>query len=170
MYSLPKALREIGHDARLMIPKYSSIDSSKFPMEMLKEGLLVPKGSPETGDLICNVKKFFDPNNDHAVTYLLENEEYYEQRGSVYGYDVDPIRWSLLAKGALEFIRTNEEWRPDVIVASDWQGGFIPNYIKTVYKDDPILSKIATVFSIHNLYFQGSFDHRFISEMDYDDG
>jgi starch synthase len=109
MYSLPKALREIGHDARVMIPKYSSIDSSKFAMTTIKEGLLVPNGSLETGDLICNVKKFEDPNNGRAVTYLLENEEYYEQRGSVYGYDVDPIRWSLLAKGALEFIRTNEE-------------------------------------------------------------
>ncbi|KKR74274.1 MAG: glycogen/starch synthase, ADP-glucose type [Parcubacteria group bacterium GW2011_GWB2_40_8] len=174
MYSLPKALREIGHDTRVMIPKYSSIDSAKFSMTMAKEGLLVPKGdvsaAPENDQMICNVKKFLDPDNGHAVTYLLENEEYYEQRGSVYGYDVDPTRWALLSRGALEFVRTNDEWRPDVIVASDWQGGLIPNYIKTVYKDDPILSKIATAFSIHNLYFQGMFDHRFTSEMDYDDG
>ena len=173
MYSLPKALREIGHDARVMIPKYSSIDSEKFPMTMVEENLFVPRGevtgAPEDR-MVCNVKKFLDPNNGHAVTYLLENEEYYEQRGSVYGYDVDPTRWALLSRGTLEFIRSNHEWRPDVIVASDWQGGFIPNYIKTVYKDDPILSKIAVVFSIHNLYFQGMFDHRFISEMDYDDG
>ncbi|MBU6431074.1 glycogen synthase [Patescibacteria group bacterium] len=175
MYSLPKALREIGHDARVMIPKYSSIDSAKFPMTVVKEGLLVPKGVvgglSENDQMICNVKKFLDPDNGHAVTYLLENEEYYEQRGSVYGYDVDPMRWALLSRGALEFVRTNnDEWRPDVIVASDWQGGLIPNYIKTVYKDDSILSKIATAFSIHNLYFQGMFDHRFVSEMDYDDG
>lgn len=173
MYSLPKALREIGHDARVMIPKYSSIDSNKFNMTMVEESLFVPRGENSNGSeghMICNVKKFLDPNNGHAITYLLENEEYYEQRGSVYGYDVDPTRWALLSRGALEFIRVNKEWRPDVIVSSDWQGGFVPNYLKTVYKHDPILSKIATVFSIHNLYFQGMFDHRFISEMDYDDG
>lgn len=174
MYSLPKALREIGHDARMMIPKYSSIDSAKFSMSMVKEGLTVPKGavsgSSENDQMVCNVKKFLDLDNGNAVTYLLENEEYYEQRGSVYGYDDDPTRWALLSKGALEFIRTNDEWRPDVIIASDWQGGLIPNYIKTIYKNDTVLSKIATVFSIHNLYFQGMFDHRFISEMDYDDG
>lgn len=174
MYSLPKALRELGHDARVMIPKYSTIDSSKFSMTMGKEGLLVPRSvatsSVEGEQMICNVKKFEDSNNGGAVTYLLENEEYYEQRGSVYGYDNDPTRWALLSRGALEFVRVNDEWRPDIIVASDWQGGLIPNYIKTVYKDDPILSKIATAFSIHNLYFQGMFDHRFISEMDYDDG
>lgn len=177
MYSLPKALREIGHDARVMIPKYSSIDSAKFnaaDMTMVKENLLVPKGAEpsvtENDVLVCNVRKFLDSNNGQAVTYLLENQEYYEQRGSVYGYDDDPTRWALLSRGALEFIKTNDEWRPDIIVASDWQGGLIPNYIKTVYKDDPVISKIATVFSIHNLYFQGMFDHRFISEMDYDDG
>ncbi len=173
MYSLPKALRELGHDVRVMIPKYSTIDSAKFSMSMIEESLFVPigenAGGPE-GHMICNVKKFLDPDNGQAVTYLLENEEYYEQRGSVYGYDNDPTRWALLSRGALEFIRVNNEWRPDVIVSSEWQGGLIPNYIKTVYKDDPVLSKIATVFSIHNLYFQGMFDHRFISEMDYDDG
>lgn len=173
MYSLPKAFREIGYDARVMIPKYSSIDSAKFTMSMVEESLFVPRGeavSAPEDRMICNVKKFLDPDNGHAITYLLGNEEYYEQRGSVYGYDVDSTRWALLSRGALEFIRVNNEWRPDVIVASDWQGGFIPNYIKTVYKDDPILSKIAVVFSIHNLYFQGMFDHRFTSEMDYDDG
>lgn len=174
MHSLPKAIREIGHDARVMIPKYSSIDSANFSMTMVKEGLLVPRGetvgASESDQMICNVKKFMDPDNGRAVTYLLENQEYYEQRGSVYGYDDDPTRWALLSRGALEFIRANDEWRPDVIVASDWQGGLIPNYIKTVYKNDPILSKIATVFSIHNLYFQGRFDHHFVSEMDYDDG
>lgn len=173
MYSLPKALREIGHDARVMIPKYSSIDSAKFAMSIVEESLFVPIGENaggSEGHMICNVKKFLDPDNGQAVTYLLENEEYYEQRGSVYGYDVDPTRWALLSRGALEFIRVNGEWRPDVIVSCDWQGGLIPNYIKTVYKNDPIISKIATAFSIHNLYFQGMFDHRFISEMDYDDG
>ena len=173
MYSLPKALREIGYDARVMIPKYSSIDSNKFAMSMVEQSLFVPIGENSGGSeghMVCNVKKFLDPDNSHAVTYLLENEEYYEQRGSVYGYDVDPTRWALLSRGALEFIRVNKEWRPDVIVSSDWQGGFVPNYLKTVYKNDPVLSKIATVFSIHNLYFQGIFDHRFISEMDYDDG
>jgi starch synthase len=57
-----------------------------------------------------------------------------------------------------------------VIVASDWQTGFLANYLKTEYRDDAKLERISTVFIIHNLYYQGMFDHRFVQEMEYDDG
>jgi starch synthase len=57
-----------------------------------------------------------------------------------------------------------------VIVANDWQGGLIPNYMKCEYGQDLVISKIASVFIIHNIYYQGMFDHRFANELDYDDG
>ena len=176
MYSLPKALNELGHDARIMIPRYLSIDDSKFHLELEQKDLKVPTGN-ESGNeegldhLICNVKRC-DKGvaGAPAITYFLENQEYYEQRANVYGYADDSTRWALLCRGTLEFIRQSQDWVPDVIVCLDWQIGLLPNYLKTVYRTDPILSKIATVFSIHNLYFQGMFDHHFVSEMDFDDG
>lgn len=178
MYSLPKALSELGHDARLIIPKYLSIDEKFHDLiKMEQEGLKVPTGN-ETGPdvLICNVK-IYNPSADPApqsekgvTTYFLENQEYYEQRANVYGYADDTVRWAILCRGALEFIHLNEKWVPDVIVSCDWQTGLIHNYLKSVYQADPVLSKIATVFSIHNLFFQAMYDHRFVSEMDYDDG
>lgn len=170
MYSLPRALRKLGYDARVVVPRYATIDAVKFPMTMVHQGLEVPNDSDSP--IICNVKMFNPPDGiDFPVpTYFLENMEYYEQRANVYGYADDAIRWTLLSKGVLEFIRFNKEWRPDIIVSSDWQTGLIPNYIKTVYKDNPIISSIITVFSIHNLFYQGMFDHHFINEMDYDDG
>ncbi len=161
MYSLPRALDRIGHDARVIIPRYASIDMEKHPMEMVLEGLSVPSGNGDP--LICNIKRA-----DKA--YFLENQEFYEKRASVYGYDDDAARWALLSRGTLEFIRNYKDWRPDIIVACDWQGGLLPNYKQRDYKDDPILSMIPIVFSIHNLYYQGMFDHKFIPEMDYDDG
>ncbi len=167
MYALPKALHELGHDVRTMTPKYSSIDDKEFPMEMNLEGLLVPNGEKE--DLVCNVKKY--KNSAGLTNYFLENQEYYEKRGSVYGYDDDPARWALLSRGTIEFVRhSSVEWRPDIIVANDWQGGLIPDYMKTEYVKDPIISKIASVFIIHNIYYQGMFDHRYTTELDYDDG
>lgn len=181
MFALPRALRELGCDVRVMIPRYASIDLEKFDLTMEMEGLRVPTDTEETNDqapkeLICNVKKYTPPtggnggNRTPVITYFLENEEYYEKRSNIYGYNDDAIRWMLLSRGVLEFIRLSDTWKPEVIIASDWQTGFLCNYMKTVYKDDSKLNTIATAFIIHNLHFQGMFDHRFISEMDYDDG
>lgn len=172
MYSLPKALSELGHDARVIIPKYLSIDEKFHDLKMEQKDLKVPTGNKNGPEyLVCNIKRYNTAVNSKGtvVNYFLENQEYYEQRANVYGYADDPIRWTLLCRGTLEFIRLND-WVPDIIVSCDWQTGLLPNFIKTVYKDDPILSKVATVFSIHNLFYQAIYDHRFISEMDYDDG
>lgn len=179
MFSLPKALKKLGHDARVMIPRYAGIDLEKFNLQMELEGLQVPTDSEteketEPAYLTCNVRKYVPPSDDQkdlpVFTYFLENLEYYEKRSNVYGYADDAVRWVLLCRGVLEFFKASREWEPDVIVSSDWQTGFLPNYLRTVYKDHPRLSKIATVFLIHNLYFQGMFDHRYVAELDFDDG
>jgi len=175
MYSLPKALNRLGHDARVFMPRYVFIDDSKNEIKMEKKGLQVPTGSDNSDSkhLVCNVKRrdenLKDPKSP-VTTYFLENQEYFELRTNVYGYSDDTIRWALLSRGALEFISYWSEWKPDIIVSSDWQTGLVSNYMKTLYKDDPVISKIISVFSIHNLYFQAMFDHRFVSEMDRDDG
>lgn len=166
LHVLPQALRDLGHDARALIPKFATIDQEKFEMQTVVDQLLVPDRGQS--DLICNVKSHED--EDGAVNYFLENEEYYEKRGSVYGYDDDASRWALLARGAIEFIRHEDGWKPDLIVANDWQGGLIPNYLKTDYKEDPILAGIPVVFTIHNINFQGMFDRHHTNELDYDDG
>jgi starch synthase len=176
MFSLPRALKELGYDARVMIPCYAGVDREKYKLKMEAEGLRVPTGAEEENqlkELICNVKKFESKNGGHqspVTTYFLENEEYYEKRANIYGYGDDAVRWALLSRGVLEFLRISKDWRPDVIVASDWQAGFLISYLHQNYKDDPKLNSIATVFSIHNLYYQGMFDHRFVTEMDFDDG
>src|SRR3989344_5591470 len=100
LHALPKALSELGHDVRTMAPKYAVIDEEEFPMTVIINGLLIP--NPGSEDIICNVKKY--NNGDGPINYFLENQEYYEKRGSVYGYDDDPARWALLSKGTLEFI------------------------------------------------------------------
>lgn len=173
IYSLPRALRELGYDVRVMIPKYLSVDESVHKLKLDCEGLEVPtENENEPTHLVCNVKRY-DPEKegvDSVTTYFLENQEYYEQRANVYGYADDAIRWALLCRGTLEFIRSRADWVPDVIVSSDWQTGLVSNLLKTIYKSDPILSKVASVFTIHNLYFQAIFDHKFVSEMDFDDG
>ena len=169
MHSLPKALRELGHDARVMVPKYATIDLEKYSLHLEYEGLeLEPEARDPNGLSRSNVLRHENEKNG-AVTYFLENMEHYEKRANVYGYGDDTTRWVLLSKGTIEFIRVSD-WRPDIIVAADWPTGFIPNLIHAEYQDDPAISKIAVVFSIHNLMWQGLFEPRFVPEMDFDAG
>src|SRR3989338_4363007 len=179
MFALPRALKKNGHDVRVMIPRYAGIDLEKFNLEMELEGLQVPTDVEEEKEnqpryLTCNVRKYVPPEdaeekNLPVFTYFLENLEYYEKRSNIYGYIDDAVRWALLCRGTLEFLRSSR-WAPEIIVSSDWQTGFLPNYLRTAYKNDRQLKKTATVFIIHNLFFQGMFDHRYVPEMDFDDG
>jgi len=170
MRSLPKALRDLGHDTRVFIPKYATIDTEKYPLRLELEGLRPASSEEEDphGLFVSNVLRY-DNDSGETVAYFLENLEYYEKRANVYGYADDAIRWALLSRATLEFLRYSS-WRPDVIIAADWQTGLIPNYFHTIYKGDPKLSATAVIFSIHNLSFQAMFDHHFVSEMDYDSG
>lgn len=165
---LSRALVSLGHDVRIFIPKFGFIDESEYGIKMLIKGLKVPTGDESTPELICNIK-YLEDKSTGVTVYFLENQEYYEKRANVYGYTDDPTRFALLSRGVLEFIKT-KEFVPDVIHCNDWHTGFVPNYIKTVYKKDPIINKISSVFTIHNLQFQGMLDHRHVSELDFDDG
>lgn len=167
---LSLALTKLGHDVRIFMPKFGSIDEEKYPMEKVITGLKVPTGAPEgKGEphLICNVKTHTPATG--ITTYFLENMEFYEKRANVYGYSDDSLRWALLSRGAIEFIKAGE-FVPDIVHANDWQTGLLPNYLRSVYDKDKKLLDVCTLFTIHNLHYQGMFDHRNISELDYDDG
>jgi len=169
MFSLPLALRKLGQDARLMIPRYGGIDTKKYKLKTIIKGLKVPTDQPSSTPryLICNVKQYNSKNV--TPTYFLENREYYEKRANVYGYSDDHIRWILLCRGVIEFIK-QYNWKPDIIVASDWQTSLIPNYLKTTYKNDQTLSKIRVILAIHNLKYQGMRDFKFSQETQRDSG
>ncbi len=167
VYSLSSTLKDLNQDPRVLIPFYGTIDRKKFNFYDEIKKMKVPTDQP--GDdpfLVCAVKRYNGKKS--VVSYFLENMEYYEKRANIYGYDDDHVRWALLCRGALEFIRKSS-WKPDIIIASDWQTGLIPNYLKTKYKNTA-LAKIPVAFVIHNLRYQGMRDFRFVSEEEKDDG
>lgn len=175
MYALPQALFRIGADVRIIMPRHASLDAVRFPLRTVVEGIRVGTGADGTKEsepkqILCNVLRHVRPKGEDGVeVYFLENAEYFEKRSNIYGYTDDVVRWNLLCKGTLEFL-LRHDWIPDVIVCSDWQCGFLPNYLETEYRVYPRLRGIASVFAIHNLYFQGMFDHRYVNETDFDDG
>lgn len=166
VYFLPRALAKLGHDVRIFIPRYGKIDQEQFPMDIIYKGLRVPTGG-KPDYLICNIKS---ASPEPGLTfYFLENMEYYEKRANEYGYSDDPRRFALLVRGVLEYFR-HCDWCPDIIHANDWHTALVPQYLKTVFKKSERLANIATIYTIHNLHFQGNFDHRFVSELNFDDG
>jgi len=171
-YFLPRALLKMGVDIRLFTPKYGTIEEKKFPLKKIIDELKVPTDKPNESsqpqELICNVKVIKNPKKTEPVVYFLENMEYFEKRSNVYGYSDDHIRFGLLSRGALEFIQ-KKLFVPDLIHCNDWHTGYLLNYLRQNYKDNPLLKKISTLFSIHNLY-QGNFDFTHATELDFDDG
>jgi starch synthase len=166
---LSVALKKLGHDVRVYMPKFGFIDESVYPMEKIIDGLKVPTDSDEKSDLICNVKMHL--TEDRIPVYFLENQEYYELRANVYGYKDDPVRWALLSRSVLEFLKVSD-WQPNVVHANDWHTGHIPNYLQ-LRKDTPGFRSVATMFTIHNLMMHGWYINPVrdrVSEMETDDG
>ncbi len=167
VYSLSLALKDLGQDPRIFIPFYGTVDKEKHNFSDEIKKMKVPTEQPgDNSFLICAVKKYNGKKS--TPVYFLENMEYYEKRANVYGYNDDHIRWALLCRGVLEFIKKSD-WKPDIIVASDWQTGLIANYLETKYKKTS-LAKIPTVFVMHNLYYQGMCNFKFMPDEEKDDG
>lgn len=183
-YFLPTALLKRGVDVRIFTPKYGTISEEKFPMKMVKEGLSVPTGEEIDGqgdqgnkenqgytgkptELICNVKIFNEKKKGTPTVYFLENQEYFEKRANVYGYSDDHIRYALLSRGALQFIK-EEYFVPDVVHVNDWHTAYTLNFMEEELKNSTI-NKVGRLLSMHNLY-QGNFDYEHATEMDFDDG
>lgn len=162
--SLPQALHELGHEVRIMVPKYGAIDSRKFKIHdvvRLKD-LTTMIGDKE---VTFSIKSSFLPSPKVRVQiYFLENQEYFGSRKSLY---TDPIsgddypdndeRFILLNKGVFELI-LKLGWVPDIIHCNDWQCGLIPAYFKTTYKDEEQFQTFNILFTIHNLSYQGIFN------------
>lgn len=161
--ALPQMLAEMGHEVRIVVPKYGAVDERKFKIhEVVRlKDILIRIGER---DVVFSLKSCFLPGQKVRVQiYFLDNHEYFGSRNSLY---IDPMtgkdypdndeRFILLAHSVIELI-SKLGWIPDVIHCNDWQCGLIPAYLKTIYKDDPQFSQFKTLFTIHNIAYQGEF-------------
>ncbi len=147
--SLPRAIRALGHDVRLMIPRYGVIRSNQFQMETIGAPLTIPLGPGE--ERVHLVGSNID--GDMPV-YLIWNELYFSSRDQVYGFEDDAQRFAVFGRGALAALQALD-WKPDVIHANDWHTGLVPTWLDTDGQEDPFYRDIATLFTIHNLTYQG---------------
>ncbi|HCI81395.1 MAG TPA: starch synthase, partial [Ktedonobacter sp.] len=153
--ALPKALHALGHDVRLAMPRYKQIDPERFHLTTVLENIPVPMGSYQVKVSVCE-----GTIGDGIPVYMIDAPRYFE-RENIYGYTDDGERFILFCRAALEAMRALH-WSPDVVHCNDWHTGIVPNWMHTVYKDDPFFAHTATVYTIHNLAYQGIFGNRIL--------
>src|SRR5262245_22870477 len=146
--AMPKALVKLGHRVTVFLPRYASI---RFPPGDFAGSVHVPV------DAIHRSAGFYRTVTDAGVEVVfLEHPAFYD-RPVVYGdYDDNRLRFAFLSRAPLEYFRSRGE-RPDVFHAHDWQTGLVPVYLKAFYGGDPTLGRSPTVFTIHNVAYQGVF-------------
>jgi starch synthase len=113
--SLPKALKALGHDVRVVMPAYKSIEDGRFPnITALPMQLNVPTGS---GVIPCGVFKGSLPGSDVPIYFIAQWNLF--KRDNIYGYWDDAYRFAFYSRAALELARALK-WKPDVVHAHDW--------------------------------------------------
>lgn len=144
--SLPKALAKEGHSVAVIMPKYGCIKQEYLEKMQYKFFIYVPLG---WRNKYCGV---FEIIEDGVSYYFVDNEYYF---GEPYLYKWNDLeRFAFFNKAALEAVK-KLDFKPDVVHCHDWQTGMVPVILDAYYKRDDFYKDIKTVFTIHNLKYQG---------------
>jgi len=147
--ALPKALRALGHDVRVAMPRYGTIDIEKFGLRKVVTGLPVPLAhQPVPADI------YEGRIGADIPLYLVDNPQFFGREG-MYGFWDDDARFVYFSRAALELLRPLD-FKPDVIHVNDWHTAVIPNMLARLYAEDPFYASVASALTIHNLAFQGT--------------
>ncbi|MDR3561700.1 MAG: glycogen synthase GlgA [Negativicutes bacterium] len=155
--SLPKALRKLGVDARVMLPKHQAIPAGDQAKMVLRQEFTVPVGWRKQ---YCGLQEL-----EHAGVpfYFLDNI-YYFQRPTLYGHYDDAERFAFFCRAVLESL-PYLDFFPDVIHCHDWHASMVSVFLTAHYREKPGYADIRTLFTIHNLKYQGVFPKAIMEEL-----
>jgi len=147
--ALPKALRQLGVDARLMIPRYSD-GVRRGGAKLLRVGrtMPIPAGSRE------EPAHLFRSEVDGVPVYLIYNDQHFGNRERVYGFNDDPQRFMFFSRAVISAMRALD-WVPDVVHANDWHTAPIPTWLDVYGGQDAHYRDIASLYTIHDFAYQG---------------
>ena len=165
--ALPAALARLGHEVKVVLPRYASINGAKHKFAVSIDSLAVPDidGIAEVaveraGDSFPGVENLFIGSSDYFGRPAL-----YLDPKTGKDYEDNDLRFAFFSRAVLELIR-HLEWRPDVIHIHDWQAALIPAYLKVHYRNDKTLAGCPSILTIHNLGYQGLFDGERFENLD----
>lgn len=163
--SLPLALVSEGHDVRIVMPRYKKIACpmhyvTDFPVDMdtKKETCVIRESGID-----FNVGK----QSKSVPVYFVDSYEYFD-RDSMYCYYDDAERFAFFSKAIIDML-PKINFQPDVIHCNDWQSGPVCMLLKEKYKNNPFYNNISTIYTIHNLQYQGNYSREVFKVFGLDD-
>lgn len=155
--SLPQALRKRLIGCRVVMPLYDTISQELKDSMTFLTSISVPVAWRRQ---YCGI---FEAKAGGVIYYLLDNQ-YYFKRDGIYGYYDDAERFAFFARAVLEIIPAIG-FKPDIIHCNDWQTALTPVYYNTLYANRPGYENIKTVFTIHNIQYQGTYGMELVNEV-----
>ena len=156
--SLPAALAATGEcDVRVVVPMYSKIDEGYRKQFSFLGSINVPLA---WRNQYCGIYTYAAS----GVTFYFLDNEYYFKRDKIYGEYDDAERFAFFSKAALE-IMPFVDFYPHLVHCHDWQTALVPIYLKTLYESKIKYRDIKTVFTIHNIEYQGNFGHECLADL-----
>jgi starch synthase len=156
--ALPKSFLRLGHDARVIIPFYKDEIKSTY-RDTLR---FVGATEVELGwrKQYCGVYEAVY----EGITYYFVDNEYYFKRKGLYGHFDDGERFAFFSKAVLDVLKM-VDFYPDVLQTNDWHTALTPVYLDVYYRGDERYKGIKTVYTIHNIEFQGKFDQSIFDDI-----
>jgi len=153
--ALPRALRRIGVEADCVLPLYRCVRRLELPTAPVSDTLHVPLGHREETGTVEAVEA------DGGVrVHFVRNDRYFDREclyGTPDGDYVDNCeRFAFFCRAVMEWLARGEP-RYDIVHCNDWQTALLPAYFRTLYADSAAARRAATVFTIHNMGYQGIF-------------
>ena len=156
--SLPRALNEREKiEARVILPLYDSVATEYREKMTFITSITVPVA---WRNQYCGL---FELVHDGVTFYFVDNEFYFKRSG-LYGYGDDGERFAFLSRAVLELL-PSLNWKVDVLHCHDWHTALVPIYYKLYYQYNEGLGGIKTVFTIHNIEYQGQFSSDVIEDL-----
>lgn len=156
--SLPRAVRNYHQACRVVIPLYSTIDLELRSKMKFVCNFVVPLS---WRNQYCGV---FEANHNGVIYYFIDNEYYFKRDKGIYGYYDDAERFAFFSKAVLEMLQYID-FTPDVLHCNDWQSAMVPVYLNLFYRDIEKYKNIRTVFTIHNIQYQGKYGMEIASDV-----